>query len=178
MTGQIWWFAHPNAIDPGDIIRDLDNRGLTYRQPGSTTDDTMTYITADGSRHEGTMSEVVGRFTSELVTSILWLDGTTPVPFGPQEVLHRWSFDLNGLAWADAQRVAFAVVACASGTPGTLGVVADRQLPDRHAEWARCFDERREIPYDPDFVLLASTAGRSSHALVVPQESWLVRPPR
>lgn len=176
MKGEIWWFARPEAIDPVAVIHDLDQRGLSHRHPASDRDG-MVFLTAEGDRAEGTVDEVVALFKSDFATSMLWLDHSTNVLFGPDDVLHRWTFDLDGLDWSEAQRVVFAVVACALGTPGTLGVVVDRNLPEGYEDWIRCFDHGTAIPYEPDLLLLASTAGNHNHALIVPPDSWITRPP-
>lgn len=175
MKGEIWWFAVPGSIQAEHVIKDLNERGFAYRHPTAATD-RMIYLDTEGDRHEGTVDEVIDLFESDLVTSMLWLDADTNVLFGPDDVLHRWTFDLDGLDWSEAQRVAFAVVACALGTPGTLGVVVDRNLPDNYEEWIRCFDHGTAIPYEPDLLLLASTAGNHNHALILRPDSWITHP--
>lgn len=177
MKGEIWWFAKPGAIDALRLIRDLDARGLVYRQPENNKVG-IQVLERDGEHREIPLEDVITYFEeAEWPTAILWLGPDTDVLFGPDDVPHRWTFDLDGLNWSEAQRVAFAVVACALGTPGTLGVVVDRNLPDNYEEWIRCFDHGTAIPYEPDLLVLASTAGNHNHALILRPDSWITRPP-
>ena len=72
----------------------------------------------------------------------------------------------------------FAVIGCALGTPGTLGVVADHQLPDRYEDWIRYFEHRGAIPYAADLLLRTSTGREHDHTLHLPEWSWLARKPQ
>lgn len=178
MKGEILWFAKPGTVDVLRFIRDLDARGLVYRQPDSNKVG-IQVLERDAVHREMPLEDVADYFDDEpdWPTAILWLDRSTDVLFGPHESRDRWWFSLDGLDWSQAQRVVFAVVACALGTPGTLGVVVDRNLPEGYEDWIRCFDHGTAIPYEPDLLLLASTAGNHNHALIVPPSSWITRPP-
>lgn len=178
MKSGLWWFSRPGAVDVGRMIHDLNSRGLAYRQPGSASG-TIQVVNEEGDSSHALLDQAI-RYLGEdpRATAILWLDASTDVVFGPLTAMHRFVFYLDGLDWAEAQRVVFSVVACALGSEGTLGVVADRYLPDTYEAWIDCIEKGGEIPYEPDLLLLTSTAGNHNHTLILSDRSWLTNPPR
>ena len=178
MRGQIWWFSHPQSIDVRRVVHDLDRRGLRYRHPSSTID-CIRILNDDGTTRDGSIDELVEVFNRQPPGSAdLWVGPNSGVGFSPDEGLHRLVFDLDGLTWAEAHHVAFSVLACALGTPGTTGVVVDRNLPDNFEAWIDCIEKGGEIPYEPDLLLLTSTAGNHNHALILSERSWVTNPPQ
>lgn len=176
MRGEIGWFALAGSIDVTRVLHDLDQRGLSYRQPGSPSD-AVQIVTADGLHECASVAEVVALFgTPHPPPVLLWLDRDTNVGFWPGEGTYGLRFDLNGLNWSAAQRVVFAVIGCALGITGTIGVVVDRQLEDRHGEWIRWFDGEGAMPYPADLLLVANEDGRG-HTITVSDESWLTHAP-
>jgi hypothetical protein len=157
------------------VLGQLAHRGLTHAAPAGEGNGIIV-LDADGGREEWTPDKVEAAFRAGApVAAQLWCGPDSDVLLscdGDRELV----FDLDGLGWTMAQAVLSLVLACAVAHDHTLGVLADRHLPDGAEVWRATVVDGADPPYEPDLLLLRIAGSVRSHRLSLRKDSWWSTP--
>jgi hypothetical protein len=166
--GEVWWFFEgrpPMKL----VLEALGSRGLDLRHPESGD---YFLLEASGDRRRIDPSHLADGLSLDSQTAIqLWVNSSTDVLVA---LAHSSiSLDLDGLTWAEAERVAFAVVSASLAVEGGRAVVVDRELPDQGESWVGYFNIGGGLPYTPDLLMTSPRSGSDLRNLLIRTDSWL-----
>jgi hypothetical protein len=168
--GEVWWvFDQPVSTAVIEILDSLSSRGLPVRHPqlGTVFD-----IDETGSRREHESADsLLAVVPYPPLTLQLWLGSSTDVILSV-ETDSLITLALDGLSLAEANHVLFGVLSAALAVSSTLGVVADRDLPDTGDLWDEYFAGRILDTPAADLLL---RRGEGSYEVILRNESWLKR---